>query len=316
MLNTLNDIIDISKIQSGTSKLSMKRSDINEHMEFIYKFFKPEIEGKGLTFLFNRQLAQDEAVITTDKEKLYAVLTNLVKNAIKFTNEGSIEIGCQKGENYLQFFVKDTGTGIPEEQTQIIFERFRQGSEALNRNYEGAGLGLAISKSFVEMLNGKIWVESEVGKGSIFYFTIPSNFKPVANQPVSIDGSMKRSFRMKNLNILIVEDDETSRSLLTLKLKKISHKLLHAKTGVEAVKICRENPDLDLILMDIRMSEMNGHEATRQIRSFNKNVIIIAQTAYGYPEDKEKAKEAGCNDFISKPINHQVLDELIEKQYF
>jgi PAS domain S-box-containing protein len=315
MLKTLNDIIDISKIHSGISKLTLQESDINEQMEFIYKFFKPEIEGKGLKLLFKRELAQDEAVILTDSEKVYAVLTNLVKNAIKFTNEGSVEIGCQKDGDHLQFFVKDTGTGIAKGQTEIIFERFRQGSESLNRNYEGAGLGLAIAKSYITMLNGSIWVESEVGKGSTFYFTLPCNCESKAIRPANSDISRKRNFKMKNLNILIVEDDETSHSLLTLILQKISHKLLHARTGIEAVKICRENLDLDLILMDIRMPQMNGHDATRKIREFNKNVIIIAQTAYGFPDDMEKAFEAGCNDFISKPINHSVLDKLIEKQY-
>lgn len=129
------------------------------------------------------------------------------------------------------------------------------------------------------------------------------------------DTSGKRSFKMKNLNILIAEDDETSRSLLTNKLQKISHRILQAKSGTEAVKICHDNQDLDLILMDIRMPEMNGNDATRKIREFNKNVIIIAQTAYGFPDDREKAFEAGCKDFITKPINHIALDKLIEKQY-
>ncbi len=315
MLNTLNDIIDISRIHSGVSILNLRESDINEQLEFIYKFFKPEIEGKGLKFLLRRQLAKGEAVVTTDSEKVYAVLTNLVKNAIKFTNRGSIEFGCLKDAAFVEFFVRDTGAGIPKEQTELIFERFRQGSESLSRNYEGVGLGLAISKSYVEMLEGSIWVESEVNKGSTFHFTIPCNCQSIEKRKAETNIPRERNFKMKNLNILIAEDDETSRSLLTIKLQKISHRILLARTGTEAVKICRDNQDLDLIMMDIRMPDLNGNEATRQIREFNKNVIIIAQTAYGFPDDKDRAFEARCNDFITKPINHSALDKLIEKQY-
>ena len=175
MLNTINNIVDISKIESGLIKVDIKESNINEQIEFIYKFFKPEVESKGLQFFFKNGLQLKEAVIKTDIEKIYAILTSLIKNAIKFTDEGSIEFGYEKKGKYLEFFVKDTGMGINQSQKEIIFERFRQGSESLTRKYEGSGLGLSISKSYVEMLDGKIWVESEERKGSIFYFTIPYN---------------------------------------------------------------------------------------------------------------------------------------------
>jgi CheY-like chemotaxis protein len=316
MLNTIKDIIDVSKIESGLIETHIKESNINEQTEFIYKFFKPEIESKGIQFFIKNRLPTKEAVIKTDIEKIIAILTNLVKNAIKFTTTGSIEFGYEKKGKYIEFFVKDTGVGIPKKQHKIIFDRFRQGSESIDRDYEGSGLGLSISKSYVEMLEGKIWVESEEGKGSIFYFTIPFNVKLKDNKMINISFTeKKRVYPIKNLNILIVEDDETSHALLTTKLKKISYKVIHAKTGVEAIKACRNNPDLDLILMDIRMPVMDGYEATRQIRQFNKDVIIIAQTAYGFLEDKKKAIESGCNDYISKPINHTLLYELIKNQY-
>jgi signal transduction histidine kinase len=175
MLNTINSIVDISKIESGLISVDIKETNLNEKMEFTYKFFKPEVESKGLQFLFKTSLPTNEAIINTDNEKVYGILTNLVRNAIKFTFEGSIEFGYEKKDEYLEFFVKDTGVGIPENQKELIFERFRQGSESHNRGYEGSGLGLSISKSYVEMLGGKIWVESEEEKGSIFYFTIPYN---------------------------------------------------------------------------------------------------------------------------------------------
>jgi len=175
MLAILNDIIDISKIESGEIGLSMSETNINEQTEELYKNFKTEVEQKGLHFSFSNALTAEASIIRTDGKKVYSILKNLVNNAIKFTKAGSIEFGYVKKTNVLEFFVSDTGDGISHEQQELIFERFRQGSDLLNRNYEGAGLGLAISKAFVKMLDGTIWVESELGKGSTFYFTIACN---------------------------------------------------------------------------------------------------------------------------------------------
>ena len=318
MLNTINSIVDISKIESGLTNVDINETNINEKMEFTYKFFKPEVENKGLHFLFKNGLSESDAITKTDNEKIYGILTNLIKNAIKFTYDGSIEFGyVLKSDSEpaeLQFYVKDTGIGIPRNQQEIIFERFRQGSESCDRSYEGSGLGLSIAKSYAEMLGGKIWVESEESKGSTFYFTIPYN--PVSvekTERISAISSEHKEVELKKLKILIVDDDEISYSLLMRTLQKRSKEVLHAVTGVEAVEACRFNPDLDLVLMDIRMSGMNGNEATSQIRQFNKDVIIIAQTAYAFAGDSEKAIEAGCNDYISKPINISLLFELIKK---
>ena len=173
MLNIINDLIDLSKIESGLMNVQKSKFNINEQTDYIYAFFKPEIDSRGLRFYALNGLKTDEAYIETDKEKLNAVIINLIKNAIKFTDKGWIEFGYTRKPGYFEFFVRDTGVGISPEQREIIFERFRQGSESLNRNYEGAGLGLSISKSFVEMLGGTIWMESKVGEGSSFYFTVP-----------------------------------------------------------------------------------------------------------------------------------------------
>jgi CheY-like chemotaxis protein len=314
MLSTINSIVDVAKIESGLIKVEIEETNINEKIEFIYKFFKPEVEIKGLQFLVKNSLASKEVIIKTDNEKVYGILTNLVKNAIKFTYEGSIEIGYEKKGAFLEFFVKDTGVGIPKNQKELIFERFRQGSESNNRGYEGSGLGLSIAKTYVEMLGGRIWVESEEGKGSTFYFTIPYN--AVSEEKIEIKNAISaehKEVQLKKLKILIVEDDEISYSLLKRMLQKISKEVLHAITGVEAIEACRNNPDLDLVLMDVKMHDMDGYEATRQIRQFNKDVVIIAQTAFAFSGDRETAIEAGCNDYISKPINSTFLYELIKK---
>lgn len=173
MLNIINNIIDISKIESGQMSISVSEININEHIEYIYNLFRPEAEKKGIQFFLKNQLPSNKAFIKTDRAKVDTILSNLIKNAIKFTSQGFIEFGCVKKGNYFEFFVKDSGIGICLEYREFIFERFRQGSESLNKKYEGAGLGLSISKACVEMLGGQIWVESEEGKGSEFKFTLP-----------------------------------------------------------------------------------------------------------------------------------------------
>jgi PAS domain S-box-containing protein len=314
MLYTINNIVDVSKIESGLINVDIKETSINDKTEFTYKFFKPEVDNKGLLLIIKNGLPSNEAIINTDNEKIYAILTNLVKNAIKFTPKGSIEFGYERKGKYLEFFVKDTGVGIPKSHWELIFERFRQGSESNERGYEGSGLGLFITKSYVEMLGGRIWVESEEGNGSTFYFTIPYNAVSEEKRQIgNSDIEKAEEGQIEDLKILIVEDDEISYSLLTRILKNNSKKVLHEITGAKAIEACRNNPDLDLVLMDVRMPLMDGYEATRQIRQFNRDIIIIAQTGYAFPGDNEKAIEAGCNDYISKPIDKTLLFELIKK---
>jgi PAS domain S-box-containing protein len=173
MLSIINDIIDISKIEAGQMEVYISDVRINEHIEYIYKLFKSEVDNNGIALSFRNGLSLNESLIKTDSEKLYAVLTNLVKNAIKFTDKGEINIGYKKKDNFLEFYVTDSGSGISAEQLESIFDRFIQGSQPLNSQYQGSGLGLSISKAYVELLGGKIWVESEVGKGTTFRFTMP-----------------------------------------------------------------------------------------------------------------------------------------------
>ncbi|MEI6137716.1 MAG: response regulator [Mariniphaga sp.] len=323
MLNIINEIVDISKIEAGVVKLNLTETNINEQTEYIYTFFKPEVEGKGLKLQLKNTLPRKEAIIETDGEKLYAIFMNLVKNAIKYTVNGSIEIGYDvivetQCIASLQFFVKDTGMGIPKDRQSAIFERFVQADIEDKKAQQGAGLGLTITKSYVEMLGGRIWVESEEGSGSTFYFTLPYTVHQNETSGVRIEKSNHETevqiiAKIPGLKILIAEDDLTSGILINIIVGKLSREIIKVRSGQEAIAACREHPDIDLILMDIQMPAMGGYEATRQIRQFNKEVVIIAQTAFGLSGDKEKALAAGCTDYIAKPINKLLLLELIQK---
>ena len=326
LLNLINDIISISKVESGQMEITLSTTNIDEMIEDICSFFRHDAELKTISLRFTDHQSPKSVIIRTDKEKVTAILTNLVKNAIKFTMSGSIEIGYNNKAGYLEFYVKDTGIGVRPEQKEMIFERFRQGSESLIRNYEGAGLGLSISKGFVEILGGKIWVEtntemtldsrSQVRSGSAFFFTIP--YIPSEQEKDTIRKIIpepEEENQNRNLKILIAEDDKISELLISANVSRISKNVQKVRSGFEAIEFCRNNPDVDLILMDIKMPVMDGYEATREIRKFNKDVIIIAQTAYGLNGDRELAIEAGCNEYISKPVNLATLNNLIKKLF-
>jgi PAS domain S-box-containing protein len=316
MLNIINDIIDISKIESGQMRLLISTTNINEHIESISSFFMPEAEAKGIHLIYKISLPDEESVIRTDSDKFYAVLTNLVKNAIKFTRTGYIEYGYEKKDDFLEFYVRDTGIGIRPEHQKFIFERFRQGSDSLTRNYEGTGLGLSISKAYVKMLGGKICFQSEFGKGSTFSFSIPYNTPEV---PVTKASDFLTEFtdinKIKPLTILLAEDDKASELLISKLASPVCQRLIVVSTGPDSVEACRNNPDIDLVLMDIKLPGIDGYEATRIIRSFNNSVVIIAQTAFGLVGEKEKAIDAGCNDYISKPIRRSVFYGLLSKHF-
>jgi len=214
--------------------------------------------------------------------------------------------------------VKDTGIGIPAHRQEAVFNRFEQADIADTRVFQGSGLGLAICKSYVEMLGGSIWVESVEGSGSTFYFTLPAKSDTeetqIADKKISSQNE-KTKPKVKDLKILIAEDDETSRQFLSILIKDFTGDILETATGIDTVELCRQNTGIDLILMDIQMPELNGYEATRRIREFNKEVVIIAQTAYAISGDRENAIKAGCNDYISKPINKTKLQTLIQKYF-
>jgi hypothetical protein len=303
--------------------------NINNQLQFVYDTLKFDADNKKINLSFKCALPEKEATIKTDSDKFYRILTNLVKNAIKFTDTGTIEFGYVStgpttlavGElvepaHLLEFFVKDTGIGIAKDRQEAIFERFIQAEIEDKMARQGAGLGLSISKAYVEMLGGRIWVESAEGIGSTFYFTIPCNAItseiPVKKNLTSDQDDIPQ---LELFKVLVVEDDETSEALIIELLNELSKEILTAKNGHEAVKLCRQHPDIDLVLMDIQMPKLNGYDATQQIRQFNKDVVIIAQTAFALTGDWEKAIKAGCNDYIAKPIKKAELLWLIQKHF-
>ena len=244
------------------------------------------------------------------------MLTNLVKNAIKYSDSGEIEFGYSKKGDVIEFLVRDTGIGVPAERQQAIFERFVQADVADTMARQGVGLGLAISKAYVEMMGGRIWIESNEGEGSSFYFTLPLMNKgeeKKSHRETAYSGDTELDVR--KLNILIADDDDTYKRLLQIELGKYSKQLYFACDGTEVIALCRNHKDIDLILMDIKMPLMNGYEATRLVRQFNKEVVIVAQTAYGLSGDREKAIGAGCNDYLSKPLKMAELRYLLYKYF-
>ncbi len=312
LLNIINDIVDISRIEAGVMDVSLAESDINEQLDYIYSFFRLQAEDKGIKLLKPDMVPAEKCMVVTDQEKLLAVLTNLVKNALKYSDEGLIEFGCKAKGSFLEFFVKDTGIGIPQDRQQAVFDRFVQADIEDRDARQGAGLGLAISKAYVEMLGGEIWVESVAGKGSVFYFTIPCERKTGQEATIDVsDLSGLQNPQKKMLKTLIVEDDEMSSSLLKSYLEEVAKETLQASTGEEAVEICRKQSDIDLVLMDIKMPVMAGDDAVREIRRFNKDVVIIAQTAKALTGDRAQALASGFDDYITKPISRSGLLECI-----
>jgi CheY-like chemotaxis protein len=252
---------------------------------------------------------QEGKVIIADHGKIKQIFSNLIDNALKFTLKGEIEIGFFINKNYVNFFVSDTGIGISEKDQEIIFDRFRQVDSSTSRNYGGTGLGLTICKTLVELMDGEITLESEEEKGTTFYFKIPFVEKqyPYTRHEVKT----KKSFNWPNKTILIVEDDYTSYLYFENLLESSSVNILHAESANKAWELFY-NEKIDLILMDIRLEGENGLDLTQRIRKIDQTVPIIAQTAYALSDDRKKCLDAGCDDYITKPIESETLLEKIE----
>ena len=312
LLDTINDIIEISRIETGGLQVNMTAVGVSELFGYYDGFFRQQTARKGLEYIVCNNLPANISYLRTDRKKLDSIISNLIKNAIKFTPSGSVEFGCRLEEPDIVFYVKDSGVGIPQERLNSIFDRFVQGDLSTTRPHEGSGLGLAIVKAYIEMLKGNIMVQSKEGTGTSFIFSIP--YLPAEELKTSIpETGMSEQVIMSGTKILIAEDDYASYLYIQRALAGEGITFLRTTNGADTVKIVKENPDLSVVLMDIKMPGMTGLDATRSIRKFNQSVPIIAQTAYSLTGDRELAIEAGCSDYISKPINRRELQNMVKK---
>ena len=315
--NLIDDIIDLAKIESGQTKIMEEACQPSKIMKELQLYFSEEVQKSGRSLRIVLDVDFHPALVTkTDEFRLRQVLTNLLGNSFKFTHEGLITWGAKITNNEeLEFYVKDTGIGIDKEHLDSIFERFRQLDGSSVRKYEGTGLGLSVSKSLVELMGGHIWVNSEVGKGSEFKFTIPLRYMNdnVLTQEEKNSSYGKEIFDWKGYNILVVEDNVSNFEFIKAVLSKTNATILWAETGPSAIEMFRENENIHLILMDIQIPELDGYETTIEILKLNPDIPVIAQTAFAMSRDREKSLEAGCIDYISKPIKPLDLLNLMEK---
>lgn len=314
LLSIITDIVNIATIEAGQVKVLEKELNINNTCKAIYEHFKPQSESHKVTLRYKTPLTDSKAIIFTDESKLYQALANLIGNAFKFTREGHIEFGYKlTNDNQLEFYVEDTGIGIQSEMHNEIFKRFRQVETTATSQLGGSGLGLAISKSYVELLGGKIWLTSEPNKGSVFYFTIPYKRGKLSDIPEKVTAPGLNLEIKKSKTVLIAEDQDSNFMLLKELLSDLEVNIIRVLNGIEAIEACKSNQQIDLILMDIKMPQMDGYEATKRIKEFMPNVPIIAQTAYSMYEEKEKALQAGFDNYLTKPINRTDLMKVIKK---
>jgi signal transduction histidine kinase len=313
LLSIINDIIDISKIETGQVILSEDWIKIKNIVNEIYCFFKPLTDSKNLQLVEDINLSEPDFTIKGDEVKLKQILTNLISNAIKFTDNGEIKIKVEYANNELIFSVSDTGIGIPDQYREIIFDRFRQADYNIKGKHGGTGLGLAISKAYIEFMGGRIWIESEIGKGSIFYFSLPVIFNSITEIQNFPSDLLIRGKDWHNKTILVAEDEPVNFLYVSEIISKTGAKIIKAETGMKVLEMLKNGSAIDLILMDLKMPEMDGFEATARIRESGNNVPIIAITAFALSDEKNKAISVGCNSFIYKPFRSSELIEAMKK---
>lgn len=318
LLHIIEDVIDIAKIESKQLKIIHKRTQPAEIVRDLARIYAEQLERlQNGNVKINIRIPDSESKIAlrTDPKRLKQVLSNLIGNAIKFTEKGTIEVGYKLAENKLiYFYVKDTGIGIPQNMQPKIFDQFVQVENTYQKNKNGTGLGLAISKNLVNLMGGNIWVSSTPSKGSNFYFYLPyiKAEKPKRRLRQQISNTVQ-SQSLATKTILIAEDEESSYRYLEECLQTTGARLLRAHTGSEAIRLVESNDSIDLILMDIKLPEINGIDATKYISHIKPHIPIIAQTAFAMESDRQACLEAGCCDYISKPINISNLMRIIKK---
>ena len=306
LLNIINDIIDVAKIEADELTINQDECEINQLLNDIYVAFENNLKP-NVKLIVEVSDEVNDLVVLTDSLRLNQILINLVENARKFTNEGVITIGCKLEENTVEFYVKDTGIGMPKDKLDIIFNRFRQIQETNTKEYSGAGLGLTISEKLVELLGGRITVESEINVGSVFRFNIPLRKVDKELYSSKIETESKKFW--SNKTIILAEDEDLNYIVLKDLLEDTKINIIRAVNGKEVLEILEKESKIDLILLDIQMPIMSGYEVCPVLKQNYKQIPVIAQTAYVMSEDEEHLLELGCNDIITKPID---FDELLE----
>ena len=318
LMRTMNDLLEFSKLGTKQVKTITEEVCLNDFMLEMFTVFDVKAKENKIPLYLRKGLSDQKSTILTDKNKLNNILGNLLENALKFTKEGFIEFGYNKIGSNLELYVKDTGIGIKGDRQKSIFERFSKEEKESSKNVNGLGLGLWIAKENTELLNGEITLKSKKNKGSTFFVTLP--YTPVKNnldnssETPSLKEGHKSTFEC---TILVAEDEEINFLFLEILLKNevdLNCRIIHAKDGAEAVSICQENTEIDFVLMDLKMPVMDGFEAIKLIKEFRPELPIVAQTAFSSIEDKERVFAAGFNDFLSKPISKEALNEVIKKQ--
>ncbi len=308
LLNIVTNIVEISKISADDITLSMHKFNFTRFINEIYTSFHRKVLTKGLDFTLDYNSTNKELWILADESKLTSIMNHLLDNALKFTHKGNITISFDIVADQILVCIQDTGIGVSSDLQEDIFEPFKQADTTLSRAYGGSGLGLTISKAYVEKMGGRIWLESKQDKGSKFCFSFP-----FVRCEEGTNATYKIGVSFKKLNILIVEDEHMNYRYLSEILKNKAQNLYYAPDGYSAIEQCRNNPNINMVLMDIKLPDINGLEATTEIKKFRPDLTIIAQTAYTLIGDKEKALSAGCDDYISKPINKENLYSIISK---
>lgn len=312
LLSVITDMINIAAIEAGQEKVSSQIFSVRNEMENLYEQFSLITKKNNLNLIFCFDLASNEDSIQADKRKVLQVLSNLLTNAVKYTPTGFIKFGCKRFDDSIEFFVEDSGIGIEEKYHHCVFDRFRQIENPLTHKSGGTGLGLAISKAYVELMGGQISLTSEPNKGSNFKFTIP--FIPNHEmQLCSIEHIEFSNLKLNGNKILIAEDDQTNYLILKTIMKDLNLTLIHVENGLDAVNVFNEHPEIELVLMDIKMPIMDGIQATKLIKQNYPKMPIVAQTAFALEGDKEKMLDAGCDNYLSKPISKKELFQVLEK---
>jgi len=310
LLNIVNEVLDISLIETGNITVNKTSLHLNDLMDELYISYRIAIKDL-IGFSVDKGLSDSSSLILADIVKVRQVLANLLSNAAKFTDKGNIRFGYRLVNNELEFFVEDSGIGIDPEFHDRIFERFLKVGKENIRLYEGVGLGLAICKGNIDLLKGRIWLESEAGKGSKFFFTIP--YEAVNDEkPIRIKKNVIKN-QFDNITILVAEDDEINYLYIKEIFKNSGAEIFHAVNGRQAVEICKDNDRISIVLIDIKMPVMNGYEAIKKIREIRPDLPIIAQTAFALSNEMLKAFNAGSNDYICKPFRKDQLLSIVTK---